>query len=403
MAFPMLVAAFALAFQLTSISHRRLELQVSLDAAALAGANALVDDILLSDLPERKSTVMGRVRERAERYAELNTLLGDPVLLESNEENDRAGEIVVGRLPFPRSRDMDNSASSDEDRNCTSLNTVRITAKRRGVSATSTAHLDRDVLGFKIEGSQSVPGQTAPCIPVVPFAIFSDLKKRGDDGEKDDTKRRQPSWDEQMDSHRRTGDDEGRQDEDDGRSEHRGLRIPEIKLIISERERDANDNACLVGVGVHKACDAVRQIRTGMTAEDLRSRNFQLLLGTGSRDEDERGRLTLPHLAPREGDLAKIAAALDAIRGEQRVWMLHPGEDQRDDDRNPIVGFVAGKVIHVKLENVKDEKNEAHERLVIILQPTMMITATAVTDRTRRNSDSRSILNPYICRVRLVD
>jgi len=38
----------------------------------------------------------------------------------------------------------------------------------------------------------------------------------------------------------------------------------------------------------------------------------------------------------------------------------------------------------------------------VVLQPTMIITSTALTDFTRRDAGTRTIFNPYVCKVRLV-
>jgi hypothetical protein len=39
----------------------------------------------------------------------------------------------------------------------------------------------------------------------------------------------------------------------------------------------------------------------------------------------------------------------------------------------------------------------------LVLQPCLLTTATAVTDHTRRDRGPRTLFNPYVCKVRLID
>ena len=70
-----------------------------------------------------------------------------------------------------------------------------------------------------------------------------------------------------------------------------------------------------------------------------------------------------------------------------------------------VVGFVAARVMHVELAETKtgSKGTDAGPQLKVTLQPSMKITATAITDACRRNLGPRTIYNPYICKVRLVD
>src|SRR5437868_7299732 len=86
-AFPMLVAAMTLAINSASLHHRQVELQNSAEAAALAGANALVpvDDTLLfthaADAPvlipdpipnTTRDALFANARDAAVYYADQN-------------------------------------------------------------------------------------------------------------------------------------------------------------------------------------------------------------------------------------------------------------------------------------------------------------------------------------------
>src|SRR6266542_1343513 len=77
-ALPMLITAFVLATELALLREHQLELQVSADAAALAGANALVpvDDTLLfgaDPIPNAtRDAILANVRAVAVDYAQRN-------------------------------------------------------------------------------------------------------------------------------------------------------------------------------------------------------------------------------------------------------------------------------------------------------------------------------------------
>ena len=59
---PILVAVFVLVVKVSVLRHRQLELQNADEAAALAGANALVDDFLLTNLSDRQDQVVANAR-----------------------------------------------------------------------------------------------------------------------------------------------------------------------------------------------------------------------------------------------------------------------------------------------------------------------------------------------------
>jgi hypothetical protein len=140
--------------------------------------------------------------------------------------------------------------------------------------------------------------------------------------------------------------------------------------------------------------NAVRQVYRGMTFADLgqRSPAGQLLLNDGFPESNY---VNLPRLATPTDDSRRheLRTALLNVLGQPRVWMLYsPGESKGANLK--VIGFVAARVMHCP--------TDSHEHAVV-LQPCMLITATAVTDHTRRELGPRSIFNPTIARVRLVD
>src|SRR5206468_4073681 len=96
------------------------------------------------------------------------------------------------------------------------------------------------------------------------------------------------------------------------------------------------------------------------------------------------------------------------IIGQPRMWMLysHALPDRKTDGTLRVVGFVAARVLAVERDSHGDSpKGQGHEHrgLEVILQPCMFITATAVTDYRRRDLGPRTLFNPYVCKVRLVE
>ena len=101
------------------------------------------------------------------------------------------------------------------------------------------------------------------------------------------------------------------------------------------------------------------------------------------------------------------------ILGQQRVWMLF---DQviptASGQQVSVVGFVAARVMNVTNETDGGGNVTA---VTVTLQPTMLLTSTALTDRSKRQlgprtvaqtlnpTNKNSIFNPYIARVRLVN
>jgi hypothetical protein len=382
---PVLLLAFVLAVQVSSLRHRQVELQIAADAAALAGANALVDDLLLTDRLDRRKVVLQRSRDMARTYGRHNHIMGEPLVLDEPVSNAADEELVHGHLDAPRSRIFDN----DLDNPLLDINAVRVTARRQSVAAKATAYVDRDVVGFKPQGRRP--------LPVVPLALLTDpteVDKR--------------SWDYQILARKgtfdwfidpRTGrprkkDAENPADDD----------IPEMTAVLSVKGND--DNARLAVVGTESVADAARQVRTGMTRQDLAGRGGQLLL------EDRPGmvnQMVLPRfrqLSP--DDLGHLAVALEdlVISGERRVWLLYSGVDADLAEVSGcthgslrVPGFVVARVMQVERQG----SGSSLKQVKVVLQPSMKITDTAETDVARRTKGPRTIYNPYISKVRLMD
>jgi hypothetical protein len=384
-----LLFIFALAVYTTSQRHLQIELQNAVDAADLAAATALVDDYLLTTYPDRWPAVLQRAREKAQLYADRNRVAGLPFRLEGLDKDCRncpEDELVFGRLQYPSDKLFD-LAQVD----VYGANAVRIAVKRRGVTATSTAYVDRDVIGFKPQGGKP--------LPVIPLAVLTDPQRVD-----------KRSWDHQiLDRHgtfrwfvdphtgRPRRIEEAKRSRDDD--------IPEMTVVLSTT--GINDNGRAAVCGINSTNDLKRQIRDGIAREDLLPMGGQLLLdGPSTKLINQRVLPRFKHLTGE--DLKRIAEALQHLvsTGERRIWLLYSRVDVdslkghgTDYGSMLVQGFVSAQVMHVEIQGT----DAGPGRLLITLQPSMKITATAVTDASRRHLGPRTIHNPYICKVRIVD
>src|SRR5207249_416919 len=102
-------------------------------------------------------------RAAGRRYARLNLVSGTPFLLRDNPDNLAGGELVVGTLSAPLSRDLDVTARTGFDPYHLDLNAVRVVTRRGRAAASSTYYVDRDVVGFRLSPPLATPpGQTPP-------------------------------------------------------------------------------------------------------------------------------------------------------------------------------------------------------------------------------------------------
>ncbi len=66
-----------------------------------------------------------------------------------------------------------------------------------------------------------------------------------------------------------------------------------------------------------------------------------------------------------------------------------------------VVGFVTARVLSASVGNAP--MSETLSQITMVLEPSALITETAVADRSRRDLGPRSLYNPYIARVRIVE
>src|SRR5262249_35337565 len=139
---PLLLALLLLAVQTTSSRHRQLELQIATDAAALAGANALVDDLLLTEEPHAQDAVIASAEEAARHFAGLNRIWGSPLTLRPNSDNAAGGEMLLGTLDSSQSRQFDNRLPLAMHLYEPGVNAFRVEVRRQEVAAHSTGFVE---------------------------------------------------------------------------------------------------------------------------------------------------------------------------------------------------------------------------------------------------------------------
>jgi hypothetical protein len=398
--------------QVSYKNHLRHELEVAEEAAVLAVANHLVDDFLLTEDPQRQQVVEKRALEAGRSLAALHHVGRHPLFLKENPANETNGDLILGTLIHPFSREFAASAVGRPELYHPNRNAVRAAVQRRGVGASVTAFVDRDVIGFKIAGAMTVVKNGPSAIPVAPLALLTDpapYPRPEEWAERD-----RASWEYRILARKgleNNGQDFYRLDPKTGRPEPGSDNVPEIRITLLAGA-DENDpsaggerhraNGRLVGVGVNQVRRAIRQFLQGITAPDLLPRGGKLLLGEGQGLTRNANRLLLPRLEPSTADLPVLAQALTDILGQPRVWMLY--SEASEEGPTPalnVVGFVAARVMQV--ETSSSDGKGGVRRLSFILQPCMLVTATAVTDFRRRDLGPRTLFNPYVCKVRLVE
>ncbi len=398
-----LLGVSALAINQALLWTVRAELQVAADAAALAATEALVSDDLLRGAPGPLPSLLQNAVTVANKYAGLNPVVGKPFVLQANPNNTVDGDIIFATVPTPRSRDLTLAQNIQDPTNTdlAQVNLVIVTARlsaARGnavntflgpyllrsstdVGAQAAATLDRDVIGFR-------PLFPQQALQLAPLGLFSDPSQS--DPNNADPK----SWQFQVQANKapdnfqlNTAPPPAFVAGADG--------LPELKASLAiDAKQLASANVSVLYLGVPGAAEAAAQLLTGITPAQVQALGGQLVLQASNN------RLSVPGstLGPASGspELTTLQQNLTqlSLTGDTRIWPLYCGTDAGSG--NPILcGFVAARVVAVQ--------PPANGLLTFSLQPTMLATATAVTDATRRGVGGIPLVNPYICKVRLVE
>lgn len=413
-----IVAALALAVDSANLWQARIEMRNSADAAALAGALALVDDELLTFQPGVMKSVCERARRESLAYAMVNPVLGMPLRLEDNPDNAPNGDLVFGFVDDPSTKDF-QAAESDENPLINLLRVVAQRSRERGnpvgtyfarffhfaeadVAAMATGLVDRDVYGMRPQGNQPMP--------LAPLALLTDPRGSNPD-----------SWEAQTVLPALTQTPPYRDSHFYDRQNHRFLKVPseapagdgihemEVRIPIAgqpcQQQDEAKANGCFLEIGAPGWETIARQLATGVHANDLVDLDGQFALGPDSR-------LLLPGLTatpkPDAADFRMVLNALNVLQTtcEPRVWPLFAQVQSQRNGRKMAVlqGFVAARVISANVAMAGQQGKAPRQQLSIRLQPCAMATATALTDRLRRHANPEiDLYNRYVCKVRLLE
>lgn len=414
-AMPALLLAMAMAFYAGELVETRTLLHNDTDAAALAGVQTFIDDSLLRPNPQRMKELILLARRNAQHYAELNLVFGQGLYLDANVANNQDGDIVVGTLAYPRSKEFIlPDLTRNADPQWLSINTVRVTGHRdsqcpngpvrlhngpylaqlpNDAVAVSTATLDRYVIGFRPMGRQPMP--------LCPLALFCDPlgnlkhsweynieKRRGPDKHK--VRRNGPFY-----QILQGGDGLHEMDVFLGAGKEMGYRMQASQTNLNMQLRQGKFNCCILHFGSSRLEDVAWQLVNGVRDFHLSSFGGRLVLGAGNRLEVN-GTPWGPRDDQAQGKMLQNVLKQLQSTGMPHLWPCFSSFDEATT--NPVLcGFVAARVIGVK------EKSGRAGAVTFSVQPCMMATATAVTDFRRVGIGIAKLPNPYICKVRLVE
>jgi Flp pilus assembly protein TadG len=379
-----LLMLVALAVGYAGLWEARGALENAADAAALAAAGDLVDDRALLANPSVQVALIQNARADAVAYAASNLVLGEPLVLDPNPTNAPDGDLVFGLVDPARGLAFAAAGDVSEPTNPSVLavNAVRVVARRTGdrgnpaglplgrwlgtssadVLAAATAFLDRDVIGFR-----STAGRP---LPVVPLALLSDP-----------TGANPLAWEAQA----ANGPDALQFDRASRTFAPGSDGLREVQVQLAR-------NGCLLEAGVTTVLDASAQVVAGVPPAQAPD---GIVLGP----DNTLTAMTFPGCGPAADtpDGALLQAALTQLQAsaEVRAWPLYRSTGAGSGTA-VLTGFVAARVASVAAP-------AAGQPITFTLQPAQLATATAVTDAARRGVGGINVVNPYVCKVRLVE
>jgi hypothetical protein len=414
-----------------SRNHLRVELQNGADAAAHAAARALVTDSVLSQkFPQDEASrdeLIRTARKAGDRFGRLNRVGGQPLVLKDNPQNLTDGELYAGTLAQPLSRDFLAEPRLGFDPYHPDLNAVRVVVRRGHAAASATYCIDRDVVGFRLKPPQPPPARPADAlppltIPLVPLAVLSQPCLPAENRPECWRKKDANTWERRIMA--LGGTDEWEMDPNPPKGQPslpirteagKGDGIPEIKVTLGAGT-PRGDNGRLIRLDdtplapngpdpFDRLLAQVYRVKgsQGVAYDDLnlKGRRGEVLLNDGTRRDPKTdpnpNHVALPRQALPSDRAKDLYQSLLNIRGQPRVWVLYSSVDQSVDSQIvDAVGFVVARVMDVRSAGASDQ-------LTIVLQPSVLVTETAVTDGTLRDLGPRSLYNPYVARARVVE
>jgi hypothetical protein len=400
------VAVLAFMQRLALRRHDQVELQAAVDAAARAAVASLADDHVLTNDPNARQVMWDGLWQNADRFARHNQVHGERLLIHDNPHNYTDGEIVRGGLTAADSLDFnaDPKAGTPLDLYHPDLNAVRISLRRRRAGASATAFADHDVIGFYLRdtgvnpaaadpngepSADNLPEEAPPplqkTVPMVPIALKAD------------------SWDRMITN--RGGADAWHYDPTMKLPASGPDGIPELSVTLTGQPGGADDPLPVWLDPSAKPADFLRQVQRGVAFSDLRTRGGQLLLNDGTQKSN---RVELPLQGLPADQMGALAQTFAGILGQPRVWMLYSEvrtDAQAGNQTAVVIGFVTARVMAIRGNpgGPQAGKASSYGPVGLTLQPCVMNVSTAVTNSRLRDLGPRTIFNPYIAKVRLVE
>ena len=353
---PALLAFAALSVDIGALYDAKAELQRCADAAALAGAGALIDERRLRNNGGMDLEIDIAARYTAYEYVTRNHVLGDGPTVSLNVLNRDGGDIVLGTLS-----DLSNYHEPLSTVNPDDYNSVRVRVRRdrerngpiglffarimgvytANVGAKATATFEDGVTGFKVTPNTSNAD-------LMPFALNIDV------------------WRAMMAGTHSTGDDFSF-DPDTGEVDSGSDGLEEINFYPGGGVTQlvpGNFGTVDIGGSNNSTADIVRQLLEGVNADDLAHHGGELKLG-------DDGTLTL------DGDTglsAGLKDALEAIIGQPRVIPLFSNVAGTGDTAQfTIVGLAGIRILDVKLTGAPDT-------LYLMIQQAQVSDDAAITE-----------------------
>jgi len=358
---PVICALLAFAVDLGYAMLVKTQAQVCADAAALAGASALVDDRRLTgDL----YCAYKNARNEAVKFAALNPVgvCSQPVLRPNYFNCDPDGDILLGRLENPTNLVEPLAFSGTSQFNAVQV-TVRFEdspnprqpfffARVMGyelfdATATATAIFEERISGFKVK-------EGGPRCSLMPFVVDHDV------------------WIDKIING--NGNDHWSYERDDRFVVSGGDGTPELKMypthvgeaINGIPHGAGNFGTIDIGNNNNSTTDLERQIRYGPSAADLVPFGGILQLSAVAETLDLNGDT---------GISSALKDPLGDVVGQPRTIMLYDQvTDSGDNTYYRIVGFAGITIVDVDLTTGKKH---------VTIQPTYVADSTAVTGESR--------------------
>jgi hypothetical protein len=333
------------------------ELQVAADAAALAGANELLNERRLFG-PGELLTSFQVARQQAGAVAASNPVLGCGPQIDFNLDNGASGDLVIGYLST-----LYNTGEALSFSDVTEFNAVKVRLRRDATHngpvalmfarilgidtadlvAEATAAFQHGIIGFR------VTPETGPS-SLMPLAL------------------RESYWDQLMGTlagENASYQDNYAYDPTTGQVTPGQDGLPELNLypgIGEEQLPPGNFGTVDIGAENNATSDIERQLLEGISAADLEYHGGELSLADGSFD-----------LTGDTGLSASLKSALDAIIGQPRTIPLFsevsgPG----DNSVFTIVKFAGIRIMDVRLTGAMKFK-------CVLFQPALAVDDSAIS------------------------